>query len=70
MEDRAGRIPEAITTQVWKTAHPPDHEENFMSALQQAIEYWSEDMPIPLDLAMELASEGYDVEALEDFYRQ
>jgi hypothetical protein len=27
-------------------------------------------MPIPVDLAMELASEGYDVEALEDFYRQ
>jgi|GEM_PF-2646079 hypothetical protein len=41
-----------------------------MSALQQAIEYWTEDMPIPVDLAMELASEGYDVEALEDFYRQ
>lgn len=41
-----------------------------MSALEKAIAYWSEDMPIPLDLAMELMGEGYDVEALEDFYRQ
>ncbi|HCL3314600.1 TPA: hypothetical protein N2A14_002608 [Pseudomonas aeruginosa] len=36
------------------------------AALQQALTYWSEGLPIPLDLFAELLAEGYDVEALEE----
>ena len=37
-----------------------------MTALELAIAYWEEGLPIPLDLAVKLMGEGYDVEALED----
>lgn len=39
-----------------------------MTALERAIAYWEEGLPIPLDLAVELMAEGYDVEALEAKY--
>ena len=39
-----------------------------MEALEQAKLIWSEGEPIPLDLAFELMSLGYDVETLESKY--
>lgn len=36
-----------------------------MSLIEQALLHWEEGLPIPLDLAVELMAEGYDVEALE-----
>jgi hypothetical protein len=39
-----------------------------MSAIETAILIWQEGEPIPMDLAVELMAEGYDVEALEEQY--
>ncbi|WP_018868301.1 MULTISPECIES: hypothetical protein [unclassified Thioalkalivibrio] len=36
-----------------------------MTLLEIAETYWSEGEPLPLDIAMRLMAEGYDVEALE-----
>lgn len=36
-----------------------------MSLLEQALFYWNQGLPIPLDLAARLMAEGYDVPALE-----
>lgn len=36
-----------------------------MSNLSRAMCYWANGYRIPVDLAMKLATEGYDVKALE-----
>lgn len=41
-----------------------------MNAFNRALEYWANDEPLPLDLAVELMTEGYDVESLEAEHRQ
>ena len=40
-------------------------QENFESALGQAIATWQDGQPIPMTLFAELAELGYDVPALE-----
>lgn len=40
-----------------------------MSNLAQAQIIWQSGYPIPLYLAVALANEGYDVQALEERYR-
>lgn len=37
-----------------------------MTSLEKAITYWEQGEPIPLDLAVQLMSEGLDVESLEE----
>jgi len=41
-----------------------------MSNFAKALVYWNEGYPIPLDLAVALMAEGYDVQALEDEYME
>lgn len=40
-----------------------------MTTLELAIEYWEQDEPLPLDLAVALMEEGFEVDTLEDKYR-
>lgn len=43
-----------------------DHKEaEYGSALGRAIQQWSNGLPIPLTLAVELMEQGFDVPALE-----
>lgn len=39
--------------------------DNYESALGKAIAYWSRGRSIPMNIAVELMAEGYDVSALE-----
>lgn len=42
-----------------------DSTDNYESALGKAIAYWSSGRLIPMNLAIELVADGYDVCALE-----
>jgi hypothetical protein len=39
-----------------------------METLELAKTYWEQGEPLPLDLAVELMAQGFDVEALEQHY--